>query len=434
MKEETYNRTSYEADMTEDTYYRISYDAIKDILIGGEYSGASITAAIKRSEENRELVTKIIYGVLEKNIELDYIIGQITNKKPKNTVILILKLGIYSLRYLSIPAYAVINECVNLTNSLGKSGVGGFINATLKKAQAKKYTLPKEGEANYLEVKYNAPLWFIKVLRADYPNEYDKILSSEGSTLEHIRINPLKFDEEKLLELLSFRKVPYEKSIAGGYFVEYGQIIKTLIKEGKATVQSLTSMLAVDALEIKEGETLLDMCAAPGGKSVYAAGLGAKVTANDIHEHRVELIRDYADRMRVSLTAEVKDGLILDESYIGKFDKVLVDAPCSGFGVVKKRPDIFLNREPEDIKKLKNIQYKLLFNASKYIKPDGAIIYSTCTLLKDENDKIIDRFLENNKDFKLEKIKIPFENDGKIQFLPDDKGMDGFFIARIVRK
>ena len=420
--------------MTESTYYRISYDALKNILIGGEYSGPAITSAIKRSEENRELVTKLIYGVLEKNIELDYIIGQITNKAPKNTVKLILKLGVYSLRYLSIPAYAVISECVNLANSLGKNGVGGFINATLKKAQERKYTLPKEGEEKYLEVKYNAPLWFIEILKSDYPESYQKILSTEGSNLEHIRLNPSRFDEEKLYELLSFRKVPYKKSIVGGYFVEYGQIIKTLVKEGKATVQSLTSMLAVDALEIKPEDTLLDMCAAPGGKSVYAASLGARVTANDVHEHRVELIRDYAKRMRVELTAEVKDGLILDKDYIGKFDKVLVDAPCSGFGVIRKRPDIFLNREAEDIKKLKNIQYKLLLNASKYIKSGGVIVYSTCTLLKDENDRVIERFLENNKDFVLEKIKIPFGNDGKIQFLPDNNGMDGFFIARIKRK
>ena len=196
---------------------------------------------------------------------------------------------------------------------------------------------------------------------------------------------------------------------------------------GKVTIQSKTSMLTCEELHPDNGDQILDLCAAPGGKSVYMAELAScAVTACDIHPHRVELIESYKRRLGVeNVKTLVHDATKENKAFIDKFDKVLCDVPCSGIGVANKKPDIYLNMTNESIKDLPNIQYKILNTAKLYVKKGGVLVYSTCTTLPQENKDIIDKFLKENNDFEIVSQK---------QYLQDNEGIDGFYVAKMVRK
>jgi 16S rRNA (cytosine967-C5)-methyltransferase len=189
-------------------------------------------------------------------------------------------------------------------------------------------------------------------------------------------------------------------------------------------------MLAVQAMGIREGDNVLDACAAPGGKSVYISELtSATVLASDIHPHRVELIKKYALRMGAdNVKAEVRDAAIFDPTLQETFDYILADVPCSGLGVIGKKPDILINYDKRDIANLSITQYNILCNVSRYVKRGGIILYSTCTTLYEENEGVIERFYRENNGYE------PAGEEKYINFLPDSKGRDGFFIARIRRK
>ncbi|MGN1042809.1 MAG: SAM-dependent methyltransferase, partial [Christensenellales bacterium] len=178
---------------------------------------------------------------------------------------------------------------------------------------------------------------------------------------------------------------------------------------------------------------VLDVCAAPGGKSVYMAIKGLDVTSCDLYPHRVELINAYAKRMRVNLDARIADATELCPEYIDSFDAVLADVPCSGLGVLNRRKDVVINRTYDDIKALSVLQRKILDNVSRYVVKGGVLVYSTCTVFRMENDDVIEDFLSKHKDFSLSRIDLPYDNEGSIQFLPDGKGMEGFFICHLVR-
>jgi 16S rRNA (cytosine967-C5)-methyltransferase len=224
-----------------------------------------------------------------------------------------------------------------------------------------------------------------------------------------------------------------EKTLTG-YYVKVTPEIKKSYNEGKLTFQSYTSTLAVLAMGEVAGRKVLDLCAAPGGKSLFLAERGATVTACEIHPHRAELIKAYAKRMKVGLDVKVCDGINPPKEFWGAYDAALVDAPCSGLGVLGKKKDIALNRKGGDIKELAEIQNKLLSAAAKCVKAGGVLVYSTCTILKEENGLVVKRFLDENKDFEPEEIPLPYNNKGELQFLPDGKGTDGFYIARMRKK
>ena len=182
---------------------------------------------------------------------------------------------------------------------------------------------------------------------------------------------------------------------------------------------------------IKEGVTVLDACSAPGGKAVMLAQKGLEVTACDIHQHRVDLIRSYAERMNAKLTIYKQDARVFLKKWEQKFDVVLVDAPCSGMGVISKKKDVVFNKTYDDILELKKLQQEILNNCAKYVKKGGLLVYSTCTIFKKENHDNIVEFLEKNQEFSKEIIDLPFVNDGEIQFLPDGKGMEGFYLCHL---
>lgn len=417
-----------------------AYKILSKVYQDGTYSNMAFLG-----ERVSDMSTRLVYGTLEENVKIDYILSQLIEKKPQKSVLTLLKIGTYALLNLSdVPKFAIVSECVEVAKSNGKSGASGFINAVLKKVADGKYSLPKESDENYLSVTYSKPQWFCDKLEKQYGKEVARIiLSAKSTTLEHIRINSRMTTESDVEFLLKKNKTDFKKSDVGGYIVKANDTVRHMFDKGLVTFQSPSSILAVKALGVTDGAQILDICSAPGGKAVYMSELcpHGKVVACDLYPHRVALIQKYKNRMHTpNVKAVQADACVLNEEWKDAFDFVLCDAPCSCLGTFKKHPDVFLNKDESCISELAATQRQILENAAKYLKVSGAMVYSTCTLFEEENENVVHDFLEKNVDFVLEHIsgleKIDggkyLDNKGMIQILPHDE-YDGFFIAKIRR-
>lgn len=419
-------------------YTETAYKILNRIYSEGAYSTLELHKELENSEE-AAIVTRIVLGVLDKDTELEYIVRSVCKKPPKQQVKTILKQGIYCLKYMdSLPDYAVVNNHVELAKKCGLSAYGGFLNATLKNVGRGEFSLPdKKDKSLYLSVKYSKPVWLVEKLFADY-GEKDamKVVAAKPHKYTHVRLNGRKTDKNAFDCYAKKHNLEYTESPAGGFYVKDCREIKRLFSDGRLTYQSETSMLAALALAPENDSMILDLCSAPGGKSVFLSELAPKgaVLACDLHAHRVELVKAYASRMGAGNVQTVKlDAERFHKNFEARFDRVLCDVPCSGLGVVAKQPDILLNKKPEDIAALAQIQKHILDNAAKYLKKGGVLVYSTCTVTKEENDDVVCEFLSNHKNFRLDKMPLPYENDGMLQFFPTDRA-DGFFIARMVKE
>lgn len=417
-----------------------AYKILSKVYQDGTYSNMAFLG-----ERVSDMSTRLVYGTLEENVKIDYILSQLIEKKPQKSVLTLLKIGTYALLNLSdVPKFAIVSECVEVAKSNGKGGASGFINAVLKKVADGKYSLPKESDENYLSVTYSKPQWFCDKLEKQYGKEVARIiLSAKSTTLEHIRINSRMATESDVEFLLKKNKTDFKKSDVGGYIVKANDAVRHMFDKGLVTFQSPSSILAVKALGVTDGAQILDICSAPGGKAVYMSELcpHGKVIACDLYPHRVALIQKYKNRMHTpNVKAVQADACVLNEEWKNTFDFVLCDAPCSCLGTFKKHPDVFLNKDESCISELATTQRQILENAAKYLKVGGAMVYSTCTLFEEENENVVHDFLEKNVDFVLEHIsgleKIDggkyLDNKGMIQILPHDE-YDGFFIAKIRR-
>lgn len=417
-----------------------AYKILSKVYQDGTYSNMAFLG-----ERVSDMSTRLVYGTLEENVKIDYILSQLIEKKPQKSVITLLKIGTYALLNLSdVPKFAIVSECVEVAKSNGKGGASGFINAVLKKVADGKYSLPKESDENYLSVTYSKPQWFCDKLEKQFGKEVARsILSAKSTTLEHIRINSRMATESDVEFLLKKNKTDFKKSDVGGYIVKANDAVRHMFDKGLVTFQSPSSILAVKALGVTDGAQILDICSAPGGKAVYMSELcpHGKVVACDLYPHRVALIQKYKNRMHTpNVKAVQADACVLNDEWKNTFDFVLCDAPCSCLGTFKKHPDVFLNKDESCISELATTQRQILENAAKYLKVSGAMVYSTCTLFEEENENVVHDFLEKNVDFVLEHIsgleKIDggkyLDNKGMIQILPHDE-YDGFFIAKIRR-
>lgn len=414
--------------------FRLAFDVLDRVFREGAYSNILLTEVLDKAD-NRALLTKLVYGTLEKNITLEYYISKLCTSKPNNKINTILKIGLFMQKFTdSIPDYVIVSEMVNLTTYIKKPQLSGFVNATLKAAINSKFELPKD-EKLALSIKFSVPEWYVKCLFKQYTKEQVvNILSIKCFDREHIRANSRKISSQELERQLKEKNISFEKSEFGGYFVQNSKTIRQFFDNGLVTYQSPSSMLVCKACDVQNADNVLDMCSSPGGKSVYLSELASevKITACDLYPNRTDKIKDYCKRMSAdNITAKTMDGSVHFKQFKEKFDLVLCDAPCSGFGVARKKPDIYLNKSYQDIEALHDIQYKLLNNAIDYTKTGGHIVYSTCTILREENYNVVGRILKERQDVVLEEMKIPFENRGYIQLLPSDSGLDGFFIARL---
>ena len=380
-------------------------------------------------EKNRAITTKTCYGVLDKDIELSYYLSYLTDKTPKLAIRTILKISMYAIKYMDKKGYAVTKNAVELVKKLGKGGASGFVNAFLRRFINEEIELPKD-KIEYLSVKYSYPIFAIKELLKRFDIErVERIISAEN---KNTCLCFYDIDGEDYLkqQKKEFVKTPFDNVFLVKNFVRNADYDK-----GLYTYQALGSVAICDVVE--PCESLLDCCAAPGGKSIRLSYKVNNVTSWDIHEHRVELINEYKLRMnRENVNSYVHDSKVLIPELIGKFDAVLCDVPCSGIGVVNDNPDIKLNREENNVATLNKEQLKILKTASSYVKFGGYLYYSTCSILDSENIDIINAFMSDINGFEICKIdsKLLHENvDGTNLFLPDISMGLGFFVAKLKR-
>lgn len=378
-------------------------------------------------EKNRAHTTKICYGVLDRDIEFEYALKVLCDKRPKQAVRIILKIAMYSLEYLKTAPYAVVDTAVELIKKLGKGGTAGFVNAFLRKYISNSVSMPSD-EIEKLSVEYSYPVFAVKRLIGDYGIEIAKEIMNADTEMTTVRFNS-DIDGEKYLteRRWAFQKTPFNNT----FFVK-GFKRNEDFDRGIYTFQSIGSVAICDMVE--GGENLLDACAAPGGKSVNLADKFSTVTSCELHPHRVKLIEEYAERMKkANVSAINADSSIFNEKFENKFDAVLCDVPCSGYGVVKDNPDIKLRREEKDIADIYSVQRKILQNCSKYLKKGGFLYYSTCSVFKSENEKVCLDFLNKNKDFKAVEIHSELEHKQMkvgVSFLPHLSYGAGFYFCK----
>ncbi|MBQ9103502.1 MAG: hypothetical protein IJY57_00210 [Clostridia bacterium] len=379
--------------------------------------------------KNKALTIKTCYGVLDKEEELSYTISYFAPKSPKLAIRTILKIAMYAIKYLEKQGYAITKNAVELTKKLGKGGASGFVNAFLRKFINEKVKLPTN-EIKRLSVEYCFPEFAVKELVDFYGKEKTiSILSSknEMSCLSFYDVNGEEYLKDKGIE---FVKTPFENV----YFVK-NFVRNEDYDKGVYTFQSIGSVAICSVVD--GGEKLLDCCSAPGGKSIRLSKKFNKVFSWDIHPHRVDLIKDYKERMGIKNICEsVNDASIFNHEYEGYFDAVLCDAPCSGLGVVGDNPDIKLNRTLDSVLELNKLQISILNTVSKYVKVGGYLYYSTCSILNRENKAIIDLFMCDKTNYKLIDITCElahFKVDKTLQFLPDESCGAGFYVAKLKR-
>ena len=407
---------------------KVCYNILSQVYKQQTYGSISLTGKLDEAK-NRDFVTRLVYGVLQNNVKYDYYIAQMTAKKPQNSAVILLKIGMYCIEGMdSMPDYAAVNNTVELSKEVGKQGSSGFINGVLKAFCRKKPALPQDG-AQRLSVETSVPLWVVKQYIKQFGLQKTlEFLSCKPYELEHARINTLKTDIKSVEAKLDSVGAEYveDPQCANCLFVRNGQKVRPLFDAGLITFQSQTSVKCCEIAGVKDGDEVLDMCAAPGGKSVYFAGVGenVKVLSCDVYHHRLELIQQYARRMGVKLNVRLMDATVYNKSLANAYDVVLCDVPCSGLGVAAKKPDVYLFKDKDQIFGITETQAKILENGSRYVRDGGTLVYSTCTLLKDENEDMIKKFLKQNRHFRLEEEKY---------FLPDGKGSDGFFVAKMRR-
>lgn len=436
---------------------KVAVDIINDVLYKNSYSNLSLNSNLKKNNfqiKDRALITEIVYGTLKYKYTIDIILSSFLREGIDSVdkfVLTLLRISIYQFKYLDkVPNFAVVNEAVEICkkyNTIKNSKlVNGVLRNYLRRGEPE-LKFKNEKERLAYEFSYNP--WMVELFLKQYGKENClKILKGLNERpVVTVRVNSLLGDYEEVLEsLISCEYEAMEGEICPEAIkIKKGSSIEDnrLFKEGYITVQDESAMLVSTLMELKEGLKVIDTCSAPGGKTTHMAelmGNKGEVLAFDIYEHKLKLIEDNAKRLGINIIeTKLKNAEELYVELIERADRVLTDVPCSGLGIIRKKPEIKWNKLENQLKKLHSIQSKILNNSSQYVKKGGYLIYSTCTLNKQENEKIINEFLEKNKDFNIEKIylgkveNIIYHEEGYITILPN-KHMDGFFMCKIKRQ
>lgn len=391
--------------------------------------GAHVKQAIADTyieEQYRSRTVKIVYGVLENDLYFDYCIRHYAPKAPKLAVRTILKISLYMLLEMEKKRYMVTDCAVDLCKKLGKSGVSGFVNAFLRRFDKNAVDEKLKGEKDGEAIALSYPVFAFEMLQKEY--------GSRAKAIAAARSKGVSVRFEKNVE--KYENKPHSKTPFLGNYIFENFVRDEGFDKGEYTFQSVGSIAICDC--VAPCESLLDCCAAPGGKSVLLAKKCGQVTAFELHAHRVELIRQYKARMGVENVTEIqKDSSLFDAEYEEKFDAVLCDAPCSGYGTISENPDIKIFRKKEDIAALEKAQRDILDAVCRYVKKGGALYYSTCSLFECENDKTVERFLKSHADFSVEKLESSLSHEKKkygLQFLPDTAYGAGFYVCKLRKK
>jgi 16S rRNA (cytosine967-C5)-methyltransferase len=444
-------------------------EVIIDLLMKVEKEETYLQLALKEVLQNKEIlqsdegkdkafITEIAVGTMKYQMRIDYIINQfskVPTHKMKPFIKTSLRIAVYQMLFMEkIPTSAAINEGVKLVHKRKMSNLAGFVNGVLRSIDRQKGQIkyPEVGSVAYLSVYYSLPEWMICMWleQYDYETVENICKALNARAVVSIRVNDLVTDGENLAKILQSEGM---EVTPGALFEKESLCIKGTgsiqespsFKEGKWTVQDESAMLVGKILDPREQERVLDLCSAPGGKTTHLAQLmkgSGEIVATDIYPHKVQLIEKNAQRLGISnIKPLVQDGTQLRKDWMGYFDRVLLDAPCSGLGILKRKPDIRYTKTKEDLIEIAKIQKQLIDCAIQYVKPGGTFVYSTCTISSLENEQMIDyiqstgkMIIEDVTNLVPNKLKEFVSEEGTIQVLPHYYGTDGFFIARFVKK
>lgn len=422
-----------------------------------------VLSEAKTDARERSLATEIVYGTLRNRGYIDWVIDTMTPRGVDSIdtrLLNILRTAIYQIRFLTrIPPSAAVNEAVNLSKKLAGTRFHRFVNGLLRSYIRKMEDLvppsPDDDPILGLSIAYSFPKWMIERWIAEYGFDYTvKLCEYFNATPDlTVRVNRLKADREAVADRLAKRGVEVSEAphADSGLVLSGASAIPDIpeFAEGLFTVQSVSSMLVAPVVNPHEGGFVIDACAAPGGKTTHLAELMGdcgRVLALDIHDHRLESLRESASRLGLScIETRVHDATVQLSEFDREADAVLIDAPCSGLGVLNRRPDARWRKTPDDIGQLVELQKSILKAMAQCVKPGGVLVYSTCTIVREENDDVIDWFLEANRDFRPSPIGdflptsllalggLRTTDDHSIRLSPPLHGIDGFYIARLVR-
>ena len=423
----------------------IVLDTLLEMERSKVYSNQTIKAVLDKYDylaaQEKRFIKRLTEGCVERRIELDYILGcysSVPVNRMKPLIRCLLRMSVYQILYMdSVPDSAACNEAVKLVGKRKFTNLKGFVNGLLRKIVNQKDQLPlpdvKTEPLKFLSVKYSMPEWIVEMWQAEYGFERTQELLTQLLAIHPVTVrftgkvtmqqqeNYIRSWEEKGIRVTRSEYLDYACYLEGvdgvagleGY------------EEGAFTVQDVSSMLCVEAAQIKDSDLVMDVCAAPGGKSLLAAEKAAYVLARDVSEHKVDRIRENACRMGLEekLTTQVWDATCTEESRRESADVVFMDVPCSGLGVLGKKRDIKYHVTLESLESLIELQRQIVLGSWRYVKPGGVLMYSTCTIDRRENEEMCSWICEN----------LPFNLEESKQLLPENTHMDGFFYARLRR-
>ncbi|SDI43591.1 16S rRNA (cytosine967-C5)-methyltransferase [Pseudobutyrivibrio sp. 49] len=410
----------------------IAMETVIEILENGQFSHIYLKAVLDKygylEKNERAFLNRLVNGTVERKLQLDYIIDSFSKtkvKKMKPLIRTIMRLGVYEIYYMdAVPDSATCNEYVKLAKKRGFAGLSGFVNGILRNIAREKSHM----EFKELWIKYSMPQWIVDKWIADYGKEQtEEILKGFLEPEELcIRVNLNKISREDLAEQLKGQGITVricDTVESACYISDYDSLTAIPeFNEGLFYVQDYSSQRVPYMAGVAAGQQVIDVCAAPGGKALHCGELVAdgSVLARDLTDQKVALIQENINRTgATNVKAQQWDATVLDEDSIRKYDTVIADLPCSGLGIIRKKPDIKYNQTEESLSELTKLQSQILDTVCQYVKDGGTLCYSTCTINKDENENQVENFLSSHSEFTIEKMT---------QLFPD-KEHDGFFIC-----
>lgn len=427
---------------------------LMDILSNNSYNNIALKNELKNNDLDKiqkNFITQVVNGTLRNKIYVDYVINQFSNlkvSKMKPFIKALLRMSCYQIMFMDrVPDSAACNTAVELTKERGFKNLAGFVNGVLRNIARSKKDIKfpdKKNKVQYLSVMYSYEPWIIEywLKYHDFETIEKMCIFNNESPKVTICINTLKTDKETLVEKLTEMNIKvFETDVENCVEIKNSSNIRDIdsFKKGEFFVMDKSAQIAVDFSGVKENDTVIDCCSAPGGKSfcasIYMKNKG-EINSFDIYDHKIDLINGTKKRLGATcVKSSIKDASIYDETLDSKADVVIVDAPCSGLGIVRKKPDIKFNKTFNDVKDLVKIQKGILETNSKYVKVGGTLLYCTCTISNLENEDIVYKFIKKNPNFELEKLDYNIENNGVLQLIGGvNIDADTFFVAKMIRK
>lgn len=443
------------------TAREVALNVLTSVDENAAYSNLLLNRSLQQAElspADAGLVTELVYGTIARQATLDYFLNLFIKSEVKRLnpwVRSLARMSLYQIRYLDrIPAHAAVNEAVEIAKKRGHQGIASMINGVLRSVlrEGDKLAIPDDlPTAERIALQHSHPQWLVERWIAQYGEETAEAVCEANNQPPKvsIRVNALKADRDELLRELESegRTVRASELSQSGIIVESGGNMANdhLYRDGRFSIQDESSMLVAEALAAESGMSVLDCCAAPGGKTAHIAekmGNKGRIVANDLHEHKQGLIMEQAERLGLScIQPSVGDAMALKDQFEpASFDRVLLDAPCSGFGVIRRKPDLRWAKTPDDTASIARLQRQMLNAVAGLVKPGGILVYSTCTIEREENQRAVAEFLRDHAEFVAEPFEVPAleslpqAGGAGVQILPNQFGSDGFYIARLRRR